>query len=96
MVTVLAHPQRVETALQTLFAETTTLGVRFANLSRLMLPRESRSVETRYGAVRVKLAYLDGAVRSAAPEYDDCRLVAAQAGVSLQQVYDAARVAALS
>jgi uncharacterized protein (DUF111 family) len=91
LVSVLVHPERVDSALDTLFAESTTLGVRLAELERRMLPRRVQTVQTPYGAVRVKLGLLRGAVRSAAPEYDDCRAAAVAHGVPLQRVYEAAR-----
>ena len=49
---------------------------------------------TAYGEIRVKLALLDGAVRSAAPEYDDCRAAAGRHGVPIGAVYAAATDAA--
>jgi len=94
LVTVLAHDESVDGVLETLFSETTTLGVRFGQLQRRMLARRSETVETSYGPVRVKLALHQGAVRGAAPEYDDCRAAADRHSVPLQAVYDAARVAA--
>jgi pyridinium-3,5-bisthiocarboxylic acid mononucleotide nickel chelatase len=96
LVTVLVHPDRTDRAIDTLFAETTTLGVRFGHLHRHMLQRRVDTVETPYGPVRVKVALKDGRVRTAAPEYDDCRQAAAQFGVPLQQVYGAARDRALT
>jgi len=94
LVTVLAHDEGVDGVLETLFAETTTLGVRFGQLQRRMLARRSETVETSFGPVRVKLALHQGTVRGAAPEYDDCRAAAERHSVPLQDVYDAARGAA--
>jgi len=37
-------------------AETTTLGIRRLRYDRTVLPRESRTVETPYGPVRVKVS----------------------------------------
>jgi pyridinium-3,5-bisthiocarboxylic acid mononucleotide nickel chelatase len=94
LVSVLVRPEDTQSAMDTLFTETTTLGVRLALIERRTLSRRSQTVETPYGAVRVKLAYFEGAVRGAAPEYDDCRTMAERSGVPLQRVYDAARDAA--
>jgi uncharacterized protein (TIGR00299 family) protein len=91
VISVLAHEETAETLIDTLFRETTTLGVRFSRLERRMLPREMRRVETPFGPIRVKLAVLDGHVRSAAPEYEDCRAAALTHGVPIAAVYDAAR-----
>ncbi|MBI3971292.1 MAG: LarC family nickel insertion protein [Chloroflexi bacterium] len=94
LLSVLVEPPAVEPALAALFAETTTLGVRIQPLVRRKVPRHIERVETPYGPVRVKLALLDGRVRSAAPEYEDCHALALQAGVTLREVYDAAASAA--
>ncbi|HVG96025.1 MAG TPA: nickel pincer cofactor biosynthesis protein LarC, partial [Chloroflexota bacterium] len=94
LVSVLVRPEGVEPALGTLFAETTTLGVRIREVARRTLDRRVVAVETPYGRVRVKLGLLDGAVRSAAPEYEDCRAAARRADVPLRRVYEAASRAA--
>jgi uncharacterized protein (DUF111 family) len=73
-----------------LFAETTTLGVRSHTAERHILPRAWETVATRFGNVRVKVARLDGIVRQASPEFDDCRKLAEEQNVPLQQVMDEA------
>jgi len=94
LVSVLVAPEQVEPALSTLFSETTTLGVRVNHVLRRKLERRIESVATPFGEVRVKLALHAGSVRSAAPEYEDCRSLAMRAGVPLRQVYEAAERAA--
>jgi pyridinium-3,5-bisthiocarboxylic acid mononucleotide nickel chelatase len=94
LLSVLIRPEDVEVALDTLFSESTTLGVRMAELTRRTLPRKSEVVETPFGDVRVKLAFHRGSVRSVAPEYDDCRTAAVSHGVPLRRVYAAAVAAA--
>ena len=94
LVSVLVTPEQVEPALATLFAETTTLGIRVNHVLRRKLERRVESVITPFGDVRVKLALHDGNVRSTAPEYEDCRTLATRAGVPLQAVYAAAEHAA--
>lgn len=85
---VLCAPQDEAGCTAVLFAETTTLGVRRLPMGRVTLPREIRTVETPYGPVRVKVSSWEGRERMA-PEYEDCRSLAAQHGVPLQQVYRA-------
>lgn len=76
-----------------LFAETPTLGVRRRRVERDVLARELRTVETRYGPVRVKIALLEGVEIGAQPEHDDCLARARERGVSLREVITAALVA---
>jgi hypothetical protein len=72
-----------------LFAETTTLGIRASEIQRHCLPREVKTVDTPFGAIRVKIARW-GEQEKAAPEYEDCRRAAMTHGAPLQQVYQAA------
>jgi len=95
LVSVLVTPDQLEPALATLFAETTTLGVRVNHLLRRKLARRPAVVETPYGPVRVKVALHEDRVRSASPEYEDCHALARRHDVPLGRVYAAAQHAAL-
>jgi uncharacterized protein (TIGR00299 family) protein len=90
---VLAPPARRDEIAAALFAETTTIGLRFHGVQRLMLPRETREITTPYGQITVKVA-TGPAGAIAAPEYESCRAAAERHGVALRVVYDAARRAA--
>ncbi|HEV2171641.1 MAG TPA: nickel insertion protein, partial [Candidatus Binatus sp.] len=80
-----------------IFAETTTIGLRFHPVGRLKLHREIREIETRWGKVRVKVSGADGhAQATISPEYDDCRKIATEHNVPLRVVMDEVRAAASS
>lgn len=96
LVSVLADPERRERLVATLFAETSTLGVRVSPVERLRIERESREVETRFGRVRVKLGRDPGGHVNVSPEYEDCKRVAVASGAPLKIVYQEATAAALS
>jgi uncharacterized protein (TIGR00299 family) protein len=85
-VTVLAPPERREELVGTLFAESTTLGVRCQQAEREMLERRVVEVTTRFGRVPVKLGIRDGEVLNVAPEFEDCRRIASARKVSLKEV----------
>ncbi len=93
MVSALVDEPRRAAVTRVLFAETTTLGVRRRRVERDVLGREVRTVETRYGPVRVKVALLDGAELGAQPEHDDCLARAKEHGVALREVMAAALAA---
>jgi uncharacterized protein (DUF111 family) len=94
---VLAEAARREDIAAVIFAETSTIGLRFHPVARLKLHRESREVETRWGKIRVKFSGANGhSPTTISPEYDDCRRAAAQHDVALRDVIDAARDAARS
>jgi hypothetical protein len=61
-----------------LLQETSTLGVRVKPIWRHEAPREIREIETRCGAVPIKLKILDGNPVQATPEYEVCARLAEQ------------------
>ncbi len=91
---VLAPPDRAEALLDTIFAETTTFGVRRQEVRRDRLERRSVEVETAHGRVTVKLGLRRGRAITASPEYASCRAVAERTGVPLRRVYAEAQAAA--
>ena len=92
---VLAEAAKRDALAKVLFAETSTIGVRFHPVARLKLRREIREVETRWGRIKVKFSKGDGAV-TATPEYDDCRRVATAHNVALKTVMEETRAAAMA
>ena len=87
LVTVLAPVDARETVSGLLFAETTTIGVRYQTMTRDVLDREVVTVETPLGAIRFKVASRRGRVLNAAPEFDDCTRLAAEKGLPLKEVH---------
>ncbi len=92
---VICEAARREALARVLFAETSTIGLRFHPISRLKLKREIREVATQWGPIRVKVSHGGGAL-TVAPEYDDCRRAALGHHVALKTVMEEARSAALS
>ena len=90
---VIAKPEDRERLSDTMFAETTTLGVRAYPAERRVLERELVTVETPYGEVRVKVGREGGSVLNAAPELEDAKRLALEKNVPLKEVLEAARFA---
>jgi uncharacterized protein (TIGR00299 family) protein len=86
LVTVIAAPERRESLSARLFAETTTIGVRYQEMQRERLEREIRSIPTPLGPIRFKIATRDGKIMNAAPEFDDCASLAEERGLSIKDV----------
>lgn len=86
-VSVLAKKEDVESIEETLFKETTTLGIRKYEVEREILERELQQVETDWGPVTVKVAKKNGEVINYAPEYEDCQALASEVDLSLKEVY---------
>jgi len=86
LLTVLCKPADTQELMSLIFAETTTFGVRAYRAQRRVLPRESVSVHTQYGDVRIKLSRLNGRILHVVPEFDDCRKLAEERNVPLRRV----------
>jgi pyridinium-3,5-bisthiocarboxylic acid mononucleotide nickel chelatase len=86
LVTVICEPEKKDQMAALILRETTSIGVRMHETQRQTLERESVTVETALGPVRMKVASRNGAVLNAAPEYEDCRKLAMERGVPLKEV----------
>jgi len=90
LLTVIAEPRGRTAIEEVLFAETTTLGLRWQEWNRTVLDRESVAVETEFGTVAVKVARHEGRVTNVAPEFDDCLARAREASRPVKEVWAAA------
>ncbi len=95
LLTVLSKPEDAAKLTQIIFTETTTLGVRQRQEQRSILNRHWVPVATPWGEVRMKIASMNGRVTNYAPEYEDCRRIAAEKHVPLKAVMQEATQAYL-
>jgi uncharacterized protein (TIGR00299 family) protein len=76
-----------------LLRETSTIGVRRAEVSRTVLPREEAVVDVLGHNVRLKVVTLSDGRRRAKPEFDDVQRVALATGRSASDIYQLALAA---
>jgi pyridinium-3,5-bisthiocarboxylic acid mononucleotide nickel chelatase len=93
LLTVLCPETKAEALSELMLRETTAFGVRRTAATRRKLQREIVPVSTAHGPVQVKLGRLNGKLIQAAPEFESCRALAEQKGISLKEVYSAAQAA---
>ncbi len=86
LLTVICRPDLEDQINRILFLETTTLGLRRTSVAKSELERKIEHLSTRYGKVRVKMGYLDGRAVKYKPEYEECKRIAKEQGLSLQLV----------
>jgi uncharacterized protein (TIGR00299 family) protein len=86
LLTVVAPPALRPALADIVFRETTTIGLRHYDVDRECLRREIVTVETSVGAVGFKVAWRNGRIVNAAPEFEDCVRVAASARLSVKEV----------
>ncbi|MFC2033144.1 nickel pincer cofactor biosynthesis protein LarC [Chloroflexota bacterium] len=88
LLSVLTTQDKLDEILTTVFAETTTLGVRIHHLERKKLSRQIVSMKTRFGEIKVKIGKVGNQITNIAPEYESCKEIAAKHGIPLKDVYD--------
>jgi uncharacterized protein (DUF111 family) len=91
LLTVLAKELLLKRLTRTIMFETTTSGVRYYAADRKILERITKTVRTKYGPVRVKVNSGPGGIRTASPEYEDCRKLAKKSGQPLKAIFNAVR-----
>ena len=86
LLTVVAPPELRPVLSEIIFRETTTIGLRYHDVDRECLRRETLTVETAVGAVRFKIAWHAGRVINVAPEFEDIARLAAANNLSVKDV----------
>jgi uncharacterized protein (DUF111 family) len=87
MLQLLCEQQKIPEMKQILFAETTTLGIRYYPLSVHRLGRKFQKVQTDWGEITIKQGLQNGEIVQSAPEYEECRKIAKDHNVPLKEVY---------
>ena len=65
-----------------------TFGLRSYKVTKSMLSRKTVQVKTKYGEISLKCGYLNGRIIKSKPEYEDCKRLAREKGVSARDVYE--------
>jgi uncharacterized protein (TIGR00299 family) protein len=86
LLTVVARPVLRAAMVDVIFRETTTIGLRYYDVDRECLERQTITVDTPLGPVRFKVAKRGGRVVNAAPEFEDCAKLAVASGVPIKEV----------
>jgi uncharacterized protein (TIGR00299 family) protein len=85
---ILSREAEVDTIIDTLFRESTSIGVRRYPVRRAKLSRRTEEVETKYGTVRLKVSCdQEGRIVNVAPEFEDCKRIAEARGIPLKEIY---------
>ena len=96
LLTVVAPPDARERLTGVIFRETTTIGVRYREMARECLDREEVTVQTPFGAVRMKVARRNGEIQNVSPEFEDCARIARERNIPVKEVQALATKAFLS
>ena len=84
--TALCDEERKEALMKIILRETSSIGLRYYETRRRVMQREIKTVDTKFGKIRVKVSKLGDEIIKAAPEYEDCRKIARQFNIPLIEV----------
>ena len=85
LLSTMAERSRLDAVVRVLYRETSTIGLRIQQSGRLKLPRRHMEVQTSLGRVKAKAVVRDGR-EVVAPEYEECRRIAAEKNLPLLEV----------
>jgi uncharacterized protein (DUF111 family) len=84
---IICRPEKKGDLSAVVFQESTTSGIRSYHAERIKLPRRAQKILTPYGRLEVKIVtYPDGSI-AAAPEYEQCKMIAKKCRIPLKKVY---------
>jgi len=90
MLIVLARRKNLDEIIDFIIKNTSTFGVRYSTVNRVKLKRKVKTVDIKYGKVKVKVGYLPGKKIKFAPEYSSCRKIAKEKDIPIIDVYQEA------
>jgi len=89
ILSVLAAPHHAGILTQTIFVETSTIGIRTQLINRLTLPRIMSTIKIEQGTVRIKTSTV-GNKKKSTPEFQDCLAIAKKSGHPVRDVLEEA------
>lgn len=84
---VMGRPGQMDILMDTLFRETTTLGVRFRYSQRKVLERAKIEIDSPWGRMGVKKVTRPDGSSFFLPEYEICRKIAQENGIPIKEIY---------
>jgi uncharacterized protein (DUF111 family) len=79
----------MESLIDIIISETTSIGVRFYRVERKILRREIKSVKTKYGRADIKISHFGDKRQKKSVEYEDCKRIAEKYNLPLLEVMKA-------
>jgi hypothetical protein len=86
-ITVMVSTEKMNDMIQIILAETSTIGVRILDCSTVHMDVSMVDIDTEWGTVKVKVGKLDGKLMNIAPEFEDCKAIAARYKVPLKTIH---------
>jgi uncharacterized protein (TIGR00299 family) protein len=85
-ISVLCHEEQIDAVEKLFFSETSTLGIRRYPVERTILRREPCQIETPWGKVEAKRAFLPDGTEKISPEFESVKNLAADKDIPVWQI----------
>lgn len=85
MLCVLCRQEQIEEVAAVIFAETTSIGIRYFPVQRTICSRDIRTVCVEGETIHCKISSYGGRIVNISAEYDDCRAAAVRTGTALKE-----------
>ena len=85
---VLALEKNIEEIQKILFEESTTAGIRWYPVHKVMLTRSFEKIKTKYGDIRIKNFYYNNKIIKSKPEFEDCKRLALKNNISINEILE--------
>jgi len=85
LLSVMAGKSKLDAVSQIIYTQTSTTGLRIQEIGRRKLPRREVELQTQFGTVKAKAVLRDGK-EMLAPEFEECRRIAEERGMSVLEV----------
>ena len=88
LVRIIAELNNRDTLAKILFEETTTIGLRYHSVNRIILDRTEATIKTRFGDVKVKILHEPSGEKRISPEYEALKRIAIENKIPLHVLRD--------
>jgi uncharacterized protein (TIGR00299 family) protein len=85
LLTVIVPNEKIDSIIEYIYANTTTIGLRMYAVQRKILHRESCEKDTTLGKIKCKSVVFNGVTKTF-PEYEDCQIIAEKHNISIIEV----------
>jgi len=87
-ISILCDIEKMSELEEVLWKQTTTFGLRYHRVSKLMLKRDISEISTKFGKIPVKNAYYRGKRIKVKPEYEFCKALSKEKGISILEIME--------
>lgn len=85
LLSAMVHTSKLDAAIQCIYRETSTIGLRLHHIGRRKLPRRHLEVSTSFGMVKAKAVIRDGR-EIISPEFEECKRIALEKQLPVLEV----------